>query len=443
MTVTAKYEFETLSYGTVGWNALLTTLMNQLETFLPTRTLGTLGETVVAYEALYVNAADDQYYKAKADGAHWPCIAIAVEGGERWGRYRLHRHGIITNVAWTWTPGGLIYLSAATAGELTQVDPGVGARQIVGIADTATTIFFTPYLGDVNWKNTTVVDVPVKEENTSAIIIGQPVYVSGAADASTLKIGLAQGTVAAKTQCIGIAAEAISQNATGTVRYHGLLTGIDATKGNAVNPNSEDWAAGDELWVASTAGGLTNVQPTSGTRISVGFAMEVESADMSIFIRIRIESLDLEAVSITTETVEFKTGLADAEYSGIVEDGTAGAALSFGELVYLAVADSRWEKTKADAVATSAGKLGMCVLAAASDGDPTKILLWGNIRADSQFPSLTVGAQTFIDAATAGVITNTAPSGTENFVVRVIGFGNTADELFFCPSPDYYTLSGS
>ena len=30
------------------------------------------------------------------------------------------------------------------------------------------------------------------------------------------------------------------------------------------------------------------------------------------------------------------------------------------------------------------------------------------------------------------------PTGTDN-VIRVLGFANTADELFFCPSPDYIT----
>lgn len=132
---------------------------------------------------------------------------------------------------------------------------------------------------------------------------------------------------------------------------------------------------------------------------------------------------------------------ADGKYCGITEAGTAGAALAFGEIVYLAVADSRWELAKADVAATSKGKVGICVLAAAGDGSATKILLWGKVRADAKFPAFTVGAPVFISAATAGLLTSTAPSGTTNFVVRIVGEANTADELFFCPSPDYIELA--
>jgi len=132
---------------------------------------------------------------------------------------------------------------------------------------------------------------------------------------------------------------------------------------------------------------------------------------------------------------------ADGQYSGITEAGTAGAALAFGEIVYLAVADSRWELAKANAAATSFGKIGICVLAAGADGNPTTVLLYGKVRADAKFPTMTIGAPVFISAATAGLITSTAPSGTTNFVVRIIGQANTGDELFFCPSPDYIELA--
>lgn len=132
---------------------------------------------------------------------------------------------------------------------------------------------------------------------------------------------------------------------------------------------------------------------------------------------------------------------ADGKYSGISEAGTAGAALAFGDIVYQAVADSRWELAKADVAATSKGKIGICVLAAAGDGSATTILLWGKVNAATAFPALTIGAPVFISAATAGDVTSTAPTGTTNFVVRIVGFGNTADELFFCPDNFYLELA--
>jgi hypothetical protein len=129
---------------------------------------------------------------------------------------------------------------------------------------------------------------------------------------------------------------------------------------------------------------------------------------------------------------------ADGKWSGIQEAGTAGATLAFGDLCYFAVADSRWELADADAEATAGPvKLGMCVLAAAADADPTNVLLIGKIRADAVFPALTVGAPVYA-GTTAGDIQTSQPSGTDD-VIRVIGYGVTADELWFNPCSTYIT----
>lgn len=131
---------------------------------------------------------------------------------------------------------------------------------------------------------------------------------------------------------------------------------------------------------------------------------------------------------------------ADGKYSGIVEAGTAGATLAFGDLIYLAAADSRWELADANAIGTAGGvKLGICVLAAAADGNATTVLLFGKVRADAVFPALTISAPVYI-GETAGDIVTSAPS-TSGAVVRIIGHGNTADELYFHPSNDWIELA--
>lgn len=127
---------------------------------------------------------------------------------------------------------------------------------------------------------------------------------------------------------------------------------------------------------------------------------------------------------------------ADGKYTFIVEPGTAGAVLAFGDVVYYAVADSKWELAKADAAATSFGKIGICVLAA-NENAATIILLWGKVRADTAFPTFTIGAPVFISAATAGDLVASAPAKATNHVVRVVGYGNTGNELFFCPDKTY------
>jgi len=131
-------------------------------------------------------------------------------------------------------------------------------------------------------------------------------------------------------------------------------------------------------------------------------------------------------------------GSADGKYTGITVTGTAGATLAFGDLVYLAVAESRWELTDADAASTSGGVLiGMCVLAAASDGNATNILLQGIIRADTAFPDVTIGAPVYV-STDPGDIQVAQPSGVDD-VIRVVGFGLTINEIYFNPSADYIT----
>jgi hypothetical protein len=129
---------------------------------------------------------------------------------------------------------------------------------------------------------------------------------------------------------------------------------------------------------------------------------------------------------------------ADGKYTGNTFDGTAGAALAFGELVYRAAADGRWELADADAVSTSGDvDLAFVVLAAAGDGDPVKLLRSGTIRADALFPALTVGAPVYA-STTPGAVQVAAPSGTDD-VIRRVGFAIDANTIDVQISPDHAT----
>ena len=133
-------------------------------------------------------------------------------------------------------------------------------------------------------------------------------------------------------------------------------------------------------------------------------------------------------------------GGADGDYSGITVTGTGGATIAFGEPVYLAVGDSRWELTDASAVATAGTPLVGIAVSSSTDGNPITVLLHGIIRADAVFPTFTVGAQVFL-SETAGDLTNTAPS-TADAVVRAVGFATTANEIYWNVSPDHITHTG-
>ena len=131
---------------------------------------------------------------------------------------------------------------------------------------------------------------------------------------------------------------------------------------------------------------------------------------------------------------------ADGKYSGIIESGTAGATLAFGDLCYKDPTDSRWELADANVITAvdgdARGVLGICVLVATADGDPTKMLLWGKVRA-ATFPAFTINAQSYV-SETAGDITETQPT-TADVAIRVVGVALTAEDLLFSPSPDYIT----
>lgn len=134
----------------------------------------------------------------------------------------------------------------------------------------------------------------------------------------------------------------------------------------------------------------------------------------------------------------FGTLSADGKYSGITEAGTGGATIAFGEIVYLKTSDSRWYLAKADADSTSGAVRIAIAVTSSSSGNPITVLTYGKIRADAKFPTLTVGTPVYISGATAGASVTAQPTTTD-FVIRIIGYGNSGDEMFFNPSSDYLT----
>lgn len=133
------------------------------------------------------------------------------------------------------------------------------------------------------------------------------------------------------------------------------------------------------------------------------------------------------------------TTLADGEWVGITCPGVIGTAAGqiFGDLCYFNPATNEWLLTDADAVATALGTLGIC-LAAGNENAASTYLLWGRVRADAAFPALTALTTTYM-SGTLGDITETAPTGSIG-IIRCVGFSVNANELFFQPSTDYFTL---
>lgn len=126
----------------------------------------------------------------------------------------------------------------------------------------------------------------------------------------------------------------------------------------------------------------------------------------------------------------------DEKWSGIVMAGTAGATLAVGDVCYLA-SSGKWLLNDGILDGTDTGfskQLGICVLAASGDTEPTEMLIYGKIRS-AAFPAFTVGSAVYLDD-TAGDLVVAQPS-TTNFAIRIVGYAITAEDLLWNPSQDY------
>lgn len=117
--------------------------------------------------------------------------------------------------------------------------------------------------------------------------------------------------------------------------------------------------------------------------------------------------------------------------------GVSGYSQAFGDLVTLDKDDSRWEAVDISVAAAATGDargiFGM-VVSAGTDGNACTILLHGIIRADANFPALTIGAAVY--ASTTGDIVVAQPTTTDH-VIRIVGYALTADEIYFNPENDW------
>jgi hypothetical protein len=189
-----------------------------------------------------------------------------------------------------------------------------------------------------------------------------------------------------------------------------------------------------------------------GGNLLVEGDFETEGALWATIIASIVAVIASATITFTNKTISGKLTLAenasialdpagsdDGKYSGITITGLAGATVAFGDLITLDKDDSRWElvdiSVAAAATGDARGVLGMAV-SAGNDGDTITILLDGIIRADTNFPTLTIGAAVY--ASTTGDIVVAQPS-TADYVIRIIGSALTANEMFFRPDFSWIT----
>jgi len=133
MNYTEEAKYPIPDTGTINWGAILNSIFISLDAGREISLKA--GENIAKYDCVYIKS-DGKIWKAKADAASTlPAIGVcplAIDL-ETTGKVRLN--GWLFDDSWSLRVGGLIYVSASTAGLWTQTEPLSGNKsQIIGIA---------------------------------------------------------------------------------------------------------------------------------------------------------------------------------------------------------------------------------------------------------------------------------------------------------------------
>lgn len=120
----------------------------------------------------------------------------------------------------------------------------------------------------------------------------------------------------------------------------------------------------------------------------------------------------------------------NGDFSGFSSTQTAGATLTFGDLLYI---DSDGELKEADADAGSTMPALWMAAESGTDGNTFTVIEPNSYVVDTGW-SWTAGDTLYV-STTAGAVTNTAPSGAGD-IIQVIGYAMSATKIKFLPSPD-------
>lgn len=144
---TPKLNLANINTSNSGWDNELDTNMQKLDDAIATIDILELGETIAAYEAVYIKS-DGLAWLANANGTQMPSIGIMMEAGIAAEEKRIRMAGRIINVAWAWTKiGQYVYLDT-TDGALTEDKPADNVH-IMGTIRSATELFIHPVIPPV------------------------------------------------------------------------------------------------------------------------------------------------------------------------------------------------------------------------------------------------------------------------------------------------------
>lgn len=125
----------------------------------------------------------------------------------------------------------------------------------------------------------------VRNQSGADINDGDPIMAVGTLGSSgRILVDLMDGTdVNNAKYFLGLATEDIPNNTNGKIAHFGKTRGLDTTG----TPYGEVWNEGEVIWVSpTTIGGLTNIQPTSGTRLPIAFVVTKHANQGNLAVRV-------------------------------------------------------------------------------------------------------------------------------------------------------------
>ncbi len=174
ISYTEEMKLALLDSGSGNWGAVQNGLMTSIDAGYEITLTADEDLSAGQYKVIYIDSSDKmKLAKADAD-ATMPAIGLLPNNVDNAVEGKVRVSGWIENGGWAWTPGALLYLSASTAGALTETKPT--KAQVIGVAKTATKILIIPNLR-MSITETRIIDLtlatsPGDGSATGAIITG-------------------------------------------------------------------------------------------------------------------------------------------------------------------------------------------------------------------------------------------------------------------------------
>tara|TARA_R110000868_G_scaffold271022_3_gene530481 strand:+ start:722 stop:2515 length:1794 start_codon:yes stop_codon:yes gene_type:complete len=279
-----------------------------------------------------------------------------------------------------------------------------------------------------------------KNLTSSAVTPTELGYVSGVTSAIQTQLNAKQSTITFGTGVQTALGVNVGTAGSPVVDGGALGTPLSGTLTNATGLPIAGLVASTTTALGVGSIELGHATDTTLSRVSAGvIAVEgVTVPTISSTSTLTNKTLTTPTINGATITGDFKTdGLPDTDdtWTGKSTNSfNAGGTIAQFDCVYM-TSSSTWALTDADAIGTGGNTLVMMAGEAGTNGNPLRVIEPGSwVRNDAW--NWTVGGVLYLDTATAGGLTQTVPSGTDD-VVKIVGHAVSADVIYFNPSVNW------